>query len=224
MVGSTLLHDTPQLSVEVAHNARPTTEAEDLLRYEVGAILVYCRVKLEEGRKRDTLLRGNIGASITSFNDVDGTSTRCCIGGGRRGGRRGLRCDRSGCVGVITRSGVGGISGIGTGRVRRRRGRGRGVQIGTLWWTDVASVVNLEVGTRVGELDVVPLCCCAVPADVGRENLRVVVQGRSSTAGDIDGGAVHVHFTVASVVEPGPGEDGLAVLGIGGDGEVEFVL
>lgn len=42
-------------------------------------------------------------------------------------------------------------------------------------------------------------------------------------AGDGDGGAVHVHFAVADLVEPGPSEGVVAGGDHGGNGEAELV-
>ena len=45
----------------------------------------------------------------------------------------------------------------------------------------------------------------------------------AGAAGDFDGGAVHVHFSVADFVEPGPGEGVCARLDARGDGEAVCV-
>jgi len=80
---------------------------------------------------------------------------------------------------------------------------------------------DLKIITRVGELDIVTLVNLALVTDVGLEKIWVVGEGRVGAIGDGDGGAVHVHLAVAGVVEPRPCEDGVAIFGILGDGEVE---
>ena len=130
-------------------------------------------------------------------------------------------------VGWVRRLGgirrAGGIRSVrvgGRGRVGRGR-RGGAISSGR---TEVGLVNDLDVGTRVGELDVGALWDGAAVADVGLEDLGTVLERGGAGAGDVDSSAVHVHLAVAGVVEPGPGKDGLARLGVGGDGKVEAVL
>ena len=106
----------------------------------------------------------------------------------------------------------------------------------------------LDVLTRVGEREIGRFSCSAAAArgaDVGNKHgreggalvdreaggLRRGVDAESGdgfgvallgAASDGDGGAVHVHLTVADLVEPGPGEGVLAWGDTFGDGELEF--
>lgn len=79
---------------------------------------------------------------------------------------------------------------------------------------------------RVPEDDLLVLDGLAVVAggaDVGDHDLRVGRGDRvggAAAAGDLDIGAVHVHLTVALQVEPGPGEQRLAVGDVAGHLEV----
>lgn len=77
-----------------------------------------------------------------------------------------------------------------------------------------------DVGARVGELDVSALGGGAAVVDVGDEHVGETGEVAALGAVDGDGRAVHVHLAVADVVEPGPGEDGVAAGGVLGDGEV----
>lgn len=79
---------------------------------------------------------------------------------------------------------------------------------------------------RVAEDDLLVLDGLAVVAggaDVGDHDLRIVRGDRvggAAAAGDLDIGAVHVHLPVALQVEPGPGEQRLAVGHVAGHLEV----
>lgn len=66
----------------------------------------------------------------------------------------------------------------------------------------------VEVLARVGELDIGAFLGAAAVADVGHKHVRQAVQIVRGAAGTshADGGTVHVHFSVADLVEPGPGD------------------
>jgi hypothetical protein len=78
-----------------------------------------------------------------------------------------------------------------------------------------------HVRARLGEEHIVQLEGAAAVANVGDKHGRKAAEvalGRGASS-DGDGSAVHVHLTVANVVEPGPGEDGIAGRSIRGDSE-----
>lgn len=144
------------------------------------------------------------------------------VGGSRAGGGSQVWLRRSRIGGdsrVGGRRRTGGLRRIG---IRRRVGRGRGVLVADGRNEGVGVLV--DVWARVGEREVGRVLRLAVFADVGDEDLGAIGKGGRPAAGDRDGGAVHVHLAVAGVVEPRPGEDGLARLGIGRDVEVELVV
>lgn len=66
--------------------------------------------------------------------------------------------------------------------------------------------------SRVGEFEISAFRGGAGAADVGGEHIWESVEGGliPTVTRDGDGSAVHVHLAVANLVEPGPGEGGLA--------------
>lgn len=89
--------------------------------------------------------------------------------------------------------------------------------------------VDIDIRTRVGEQQVLALDRGASVANVGDEHVRAAADGiRDATdlvgslAGTTDGhsSAVHVHLAVADLVEPGPGEDGVAGGSVVRQGEI----
>lgn len=96
-----------------------------------------------------------------------------------------------------------------------------------------ADKVEAKVGTGtslngiagLGELEILALSSGALlVGNVGNEHVGEAAEdGRDiavTTAGDSDGGAVHVHLSVADLVEPGPGEGVLARGEISGKGNI----
>jgi hypothetical protein len=154
-------------------------------------------------------------------------------------GSRGRRRPRRG-------TGNGDESGRRSGSVSRRPGRRSGRSSGRRGSGGSATAASLKVGSAVGgragssrvgvgrledlaELarvgDVEHALAGGAPAvDIGDEQLRERVEeavvGRAARDGD--GGAVHVHLAVADLVEPGPGEGGVAAGDVLGDGDVEL--
>lgn len=106
------------------------------------------------------------------------------------------------------------------------RGGGRGARGTTAprGRAELGVADDLHVRPSVGELDVGAFGHGAPIADVGDEHIRVAREVAGPAAGDGDRGTVHVHLAVARVVEPRPGEDGIAGLCFGGDGKVEAVV
>ena len=142
----------------------------------------------------------------------------------------------------------GGSGGAGTGRSGGRAGAGarvaaagRATRRSSLEIGSVA--IELHAVARVGELDVLALGQGAGVArgDVGDEHIREaggVAHGKSlgrrgedlasrnlvallGASSHRDGSAVHVHFAVANLIEPGPSEDVVAGGDALGDAEVE---
>jgi len=122
-------------------------------------------------------------------------------------------------------------AGAGSSTAARAR-TGAGVASGSSRGT-AAALRGLEGSTRslnhiragLGVLDVEVLVGLAAVSDVGNEDLGAGREGGTGNVtlvvtSDGDGGAVHVHLAVADAVVPGPGEDGLAGLRVGGDSEV----
>jgi hypothetical protein len=196
------------------------------------------RDNLGAGSGRDNL---GAGSGRDNLGAGSGRSGRHLGGGGRRSGDEG-RVGRVDGVGDDGRSlddrglGRGSLDDGGLGR-RSLNGRGLGRRGGRgLSSAAVAdrgagggSRVDGHIGTRGRELDVGGLGRLAGAANVGSEHGRAAREGDRSLAlggatGNVDGGTVHVHLAVANLVEPGPGEDGLAGGGVGGDGEVEAAL
>ena len=164
-------------------------------------------------------MSSNGGADIARLNGVRSTSRGLATSWGRGGstlisGRR--SCRRGGSNTPINTTVVVARWGGGGGGGSRRAAPGGGGELGL---TD-----HLHVRTSIGKLDVGALRRAAVIADVGDEHVGVAREVVGATAGDGDRGAVHVHLAVAGVVEPGPGEDGIAGFGVGGDGEVEGLV
>lgn len=72
----------------------------------------------------------------------------------------------------------------------------------------------------VGEDGVGALGDGAAVGNVGNEHVGKAAAATFFAAGDADWSAVHVHLAVTSLVEPGPGEEGITVGDISGDLEV----
>jgi hypothetical protein len=82
-----------------------------------------------------------------------------------------------------------------------------------------------DIFTWVREVDVCVWVCGASVVDVGLENLGTLVEGRDVGVGATNGDwrATHVHLSVAELVKPGPGENGLSRRGVLRDGVWEIV-
>ena len=127
--------------------------------------------------------------------------------------------------GSLNRSLNGGLDGSLDGGLSRRsdgsRTAGRAVAGGATEGAGTG-VAELNRVTGVGELEVGALGGRASVVDVGSEHVGELVDEALAAAGasDSDGGAVHVHLTVADLVEPSPGKSVLAGSQVGGDLEV----
>jgi hypothetical protein len=159
----------------------------------------------------DGLLDRSLNRSLDNRSRGRGRSNRGLGGASGRSSDEHATGDSG--LGVALGSGAGSGSGSGsraaTGTAARRSsgaaadrsGEGRG-----------SAVELLDEGTGVGELEVGGVGGAAAVADVGDEHVREGVEKArvAGGAGDGDGSALHVHLTVADLVEPAPGENVLA--------------
>jgi hypothetical protein len=78
------------------------------------------------------------------------------------------------------------------------------------FWDIVA--LSDDISTWVGEVDVLAWWSGASVTNVGLENLRTLAESGDVGVGATNGDwrATHVHLSVADLVEPGPGENGLS--------------
>jgi hypothetical protein len=141
-----------------------------------------------------------------------------------RGSRSGRGSTRTITRSVVTTGrAISGSAGSSTGTTTGRTTTVTGLATGALGTSGLLGVVA-DIRTGLGELKIRSLLSGATVADVGDEHLRAVAHGRCTLTGastNGDGGTVHVHLTVTNLVEPGPGEDGLARGSVTGNLEVE---
>ena len=171
------------------------------------------------GRGRSRSSRGGSRGSGRGLGDEDTTSV---------GGSSGLR---SGGRSVSTAGRLGGV--FGSGRSAELTVAGS-----QFVHSSAASASNVEAkrGTLtsldrvagVGELEILALGSGALlVGNVGDEHVGEAAEGgrdvAATTAGDGDGSAVHVHLSVADLVEPGPGEGVLASGKVFGHGNIVAV-
>lgn len=118
----------------------------------------------------------------------------------------------SGLIGGTTLAGRG-------GSVRSGRSASSGTGRSAVSYGGTGAGTDDDIAGR-RELDLVTLAGAATVSDVGFEDLGTLAPLRviASTSGDVDLAAAHVHLTVADLVEPGPGNDGLSGRGISRDG------
>ncbi|KAI6769720.1 hypothetical protein HG530_004349 [Fusarium avenaceum] len=140
-----------------------------------------------------------------------------------RGGRSGSRAIARARSVVTTGRAISRSTRSSTGTTAGGTATGTGLGTSALGTSSLLGVVA-DIGTGVGELKIGSLLGGAAVANVGDKHLRAVAHGRCTLTGastNGDGGTVHVHLTVTNLVEPGPGEDGLAGGSVTGNLEVE---
>lgn len=83
----------------------------------------------------------------------------------------------------------------------------------------------VDVFARVGEFDVGAIRCNAAIAVIGRKHVRQTLHERLASAitGDSERSTVHIHFSVAHLVEPRPGEGVVSGSELLGNGEIILV-
>lgn len=95
---------------------------------------------------------------------------------------------------------------------------------GLNWGVLVDTLAVDDLGAGLGEDGVDAFGDGAAVANVGDEHgWASLGAGAAAATADLDGSAVHVHLAVTGLVEPGPGEEGIAAGGVSGDGEVVAV-